>query len=104
MRIINVFKKHVEANEELVLSLSDNCPGDTVVSEVYVELTENNNVLITGCVAGDDWHIVRAVDMGEYKPVSAITKSGYYLIPAAALAQLKLVFSDAGDVVIKETF
>lgn len=104
MKVIKVIEKAVEAEEVVSLDLCNNQEGSTVVSEVYIDLSADNTVVVESSVDGVNWHAQTVVDMGGFKTVEEISEAGYYLIPTAGLAKLSMTFGSAGNVVIKENY
>ena len=104
MRVIQVLKETVAANQVLALNLCGNKEGDTVVGDVYLDIQDTMGVVTEGSVDGSNWYELKVIDMAKYQIKSGISDKGYYMIPASGLAKIRFTFDAAGDVVIKETF
>ena len=105
MKLINVTKKSVSNGDDILLNFHKNEAGDTVTSEVYLQLDSDVAVTATGKVDNSEDSVsLTAVNMGTLEPVSSISSAGIYLFMTGALQSLNLHFGGSADVVVKEIF
>ena len=104
MKVIKTETRDVAQGEVLQLDLCNNADGSTVVGEVYIDLKEDNTIAVSGSVDRVNYHTVNVVNMCDYSIADEITSAGYFLIPTAGLAKLKLEVEDEGTITIKELF
>lgn len=54
MRVIQVLKETVAANQVLALNLCNNKEGDTVVGDIYLDIQDTMGVVTEGSVDGSN--------------------------------------------------
>lgn len=109
MKIINTQKWTLPAGETVKkLRFNHNLPGDTVTSEVYVQIPTGVVLTAKGYVDGEsDAIAMKLLNIGKFTSVQATSEAGIYMLMAGSLEEAELSFNNSGaetEVVVKELY
>ena len=109
MKIINTQKWTIPAGETVIkLRFNNNLQGDTVTSEVYVQIPSGVVLTAKGYVDNEsDVIVMKLLNIGKYASVQAAEEAGIYMLMAGSLEEAELSFNNSGaetEVVVKELY
>lgn len=102
MRIIKTERFNVTDSAEKEYQFNNNLTGDTVASEMYINLDADATVVATGYVDEEDaGTTLAAINMRTFDIVSTIVEKGNYLIMTGSLEKIKLDIAGTSNVTTK---
>ena len=109
MKIINTKKWTIPAGEAVIkLRFNNNLQGDTVTSEVYVQIPSGVTLTAKGYVdTKSDAIAMKLLNIGKYASVQAAEEAGIYMLMSGSLEEAELSFNNSGaetEVVVKELY
>ena len=109
MKIINTKKWTIPAGETVrKLRFNNNLQGDTVTSEVYVQIPSGVVLTAKGYVdTKSDAIAMKLLNIGKYASVQAAEEAGIYMLMSGSLEEAELSFNNSGaetEVVVKELY
>ena len=109
MKIINTQKWTIPAGETVIkLRFNNNLQGDTVTSEVYVQIPSGVVLTAKGYVDNEsDVIVMKLLNIGKYASVQEASEAGIYMLMAGSLEEAELSFNNSGaetEVVVKELY
>lgn len=104
MRIKKIHNWAVNSDTK-VFKFNNSQAGDTVISEVYIQLPSGVSCSATGYTKeGADEVSLTLLNVGTFATTQSGAGQGIFLIMAGSLEALKLTFTGSGDVIVKEVF
>lgn len=102
MKISRFEEFEVSGTYKRVVTFNDNDEGDTVTSEIYIEVEDPIVCEAVGFVSLDSPGVpMSMVRMDTFSTVSKIEDSGIYMVLVGSLARLELNFTGDSKVSIK---
>lgn len=105
MKIVDYRELGVSGTTDYTINFNKNEIGNTVTSEVYVQLLSDCEMTATGYVSSKKNGVsLKMINLGDFSTAETATEAGLYLILAGSLESLKLDFDGTSQVIIKTIF
>ncbi len=103
MRIIKTEKWEVEDSGEKTIIFTENKPGDTVASELYINPLDDCSIAVTGYVdkADDTGITLKCVDIAGLEKKDEVTEAGNYLYMVSSYQKVEIAVTGTATILLK---